>query len=70
MHSTELLRGLPDFRRLTINLLVSFLMLSAVSCKAAALPEGQKKFGSDADYFIGFCRKVTRTLPAKNSSTA
>lgn len=53
MHSTELLRGLPDFRRLTINLLVSFLMLSAVSCKAATLPEGQKKFGSDADYFIG-----------------
>ena len=53
MHSTELLRGLPDFRRLTINLFASFLMLSAVSCKAAPQPDGQKKFGSDADYFIG-----------------
>lgn len=53
MHPTELLRVLPDFRRLTIYLVASFLMLSAVSCKAAAQPEGQKKFGSDADYFIG-----------------
>lgn len=30
-----------------------FLLLSTVSCKAASQPEGQKKFGADADYFIG-----------------
>ena len=40
-------------RRLTIYLLASFLLLSAVSCKAAPTPEGQKKFGDDAEYFIG-----------------
>ncbi len=40
-------------RRLTIYLLASFLLLSAVSCKAAPQPEGQKKFGDDAEYFIG-----------------
>ena len=40
-------------RRLTIYFLASFLLLSAVSCKAAPQPEGQKKFGDDADYFIG-----------------
>ncbi len=41
------------FRHLTSSFLVSFFLLSALSCKAAALPEGQKKFGDDADYFIG-----------------
>ena len=40
-------------RRLTIAFLASFLLLSAVSCKAAPQPEGQKKLGDDADYFIG-----------------
>ena len=40
-------------RRLTVYLLASFLLLSAVSCKAAPTPEGQKKFGDDAEYFIG-----------------
>ena len=40
-------------RRLTIYLLASFLLLSAVSCKAAPQPEGQKRFGDDAEYFIG-----------------
>ena len=40
-------------RRLTIYCLASFLLLSAVSCKAASQPEGQKRFGDDADYFIG-----------------
>ncbi len=42
-----------NFRRLTIYILATFLLLSAVSCKAAPQPEGQKKFGDDADYFIG-----------------
>ena len=42
-----------NFRRLKNSLLVSFFVLSAVSCKAAPTPEGQKKFGDDADYFIG-----------------
>ena len=40
-------------RRLTIALLATFLLLSAVSCKAAPHTEGQKKIGDDADYFIG-----------------
>ena len=40
-------------RRLTIAFLASFLLLSAVSCKAAPHTEGQKKIGDDADYFIG-----------------
>ena len=53
MHPTELPRCLQDFRRLTIHFLATFLLLSAVSCKAAPQPEGQKKFGDDADYFIG-----------------
>ncbi len=42
-----------NFRRLTIYCLATFLTLSAVSCKGAAQPEGQKRFGDDADYFIG-----------------
>ena len=46
-------RCLPDFRRLTIYFLASFLLLSAVSCKAKPQSEGQKKFGDDANYFIG-----------------
>lgn len=46
-------RCLPDFRRLTSWFLASFLLLSAVSCKAKPQSEGQKKFGDDADYFIG-----------------
>ncbi len=46
-------RLISDFRRLTLNLLSSFFLLSAVSCKAAPLPESQKRFGNDADYFIG-----------------
>ncbi len=41
------------FRRLTLYCIVTFLLISALSCKAAALPESQKKFGKDADYFIG-----------------
>ncbi len=53
MRPTELPRGLPDFRRLVSYFLVSFILLSAVSCKAAPQSEGQKKLGSDADYFIG-----------------
>lgn len=47
------LHHLSDFRRLTIYFLTSFLLLSAVSCKAAPQPEGQKRFGDDAQYFIG-----------------
>lgn len=47
------LHRLSDFRRLTIYFLSSFLLLSAVSCKAAPQPEGQKRFGDDAEYFIG-----------------
>ena len=39
--------------RLTTSLFAAFVLLSAVSCKAAPQPEGQKKFGDDADYFIG-----------------
>jgi len=46
-------RYLPDFRRLTSWFLASFLLLNAVSCKAKPQSEGQKKFGDDADYFIG-----------------
>ena len=46
-------RCLPDFRRLTSWFLASFLLLSAVSCKAKPQSETQKKFGDDADYFIG-----------------
>ena len=46
-------RCLPDLRRLTVYFLATFLLLSAVSCKAAPQSEGQKKFGDDADYFIG-----------------
>ncbi len=42
-----------SFRRLTIFCIVIFVLISTLSCKAAPLPEGQKKFGSDADYFIG-----------------
>ena len=53
MRPTLLPRCLPDLRRLTTNILVSFVLLSAVSCKAAAKPENQKKFGDDTDYFIG-----------------
>ncbi len=40
-------------RRLTLYFFATFLLLNAVSCKAAPQPEGQKKFGDDADYFIG-----------------
>ena len=40
-------------RRLTIHIIASCFLLSAVSCKATTQPEGQKKFGDDADYFIG-----------------
>ena len=47
------LRSLYNFRRLTIHSLATFLLLSAVSCKAAPQPEGQKKIGDDSDYFIG-----------------
>ena len=47
------LRCFCRFRRLISCFLATSLLLSAVSCKAAAVPEGQKKFGSDADYFIG-----------------
>ena len=39
--------------RLTSYFLVTFFLLSALSCNAAPQPEGQKKFGNDADYFIG-----------------
>ncbi len=53
MRTTLLHRCLPDFRRLTSYFLASFLLLSAVSCKAPPQSEGQKKFGDDADYFIG-----------------
>ncbi len=53
MRPTELPRCLPELRRLTIYFLASFLLISAVSCKAAPQSEGQKKFGDDADYFIG-----------------
>ena len=53
MRPTELPRGLPDFRRLISYFLVSFILLNVVSCKAAPQSEGQKKLGSDADYFIG-----------------
>lgn len=52
MRPTVLPRFLPDFRRLTISCVATFALLSAVSCKAAPQPEGQKKFGDDADYFI------------------
>ena len=47
------LHSLCNFRRLTIYSLATFLLLSAVSCKVAPQPEGQKKFGDDSDYFIG-----------------
>ena len=47
------LHSLCNFRRLTIYSLATFLLLSAVSCKAAPQPEGQKKIGDDSDYFIG-----------------
>ena len=53
MRPVLLARCLPDFRRLTSWFLASFLLLSAVSCKAKPQSEGQKKFGDDADYFIG-----------------
>ena len=53
MRPVLLPRCLPDFRRLTIYFLVSFLLLSVLSCKAAPQSEGQKKFGNDADYFMG-----------------
>ena len=53
MRPVLLARCLPDFRRLTSWFLASFLLLSAVSCKAKTQSEGQKKFGNDADYFIG-----------------
>ena len=53
MRPVLLARCLPDFRRLTSWFLASFLLLSAVSCKAKPQSEGQKKFGNDADYFIG-----------------
>ncbi len=53
MRPVLLARCLPDFRRLTSYFLASFLLLSAVSCKAPPQSEGQKKFGDDADYFIG-----------------
>ena len=53
MRPVLLARCLPDFRRLTSWFLASFLLLSAVSCKAAPQSEGQKKFGDDANYFIG-----------------
>ena len=53
MRPTELPRALPDFRRLISYFLVSFILLNALSCKAAPQSEGQKKLGSDADYFIG-----------------
>lgn len=53
MRPTVLPRCLPDFRRLTSYFLVTFILLGAVSCKAAPQPPEQKKFGSDADYFIG-----------------
>lgn len=46
-------RCLPDLRRLASYFLASFLLLSAVSCKAAPQSQGQKKFGDDADYFMG-----------------
>lgn len=52
MRPTLFLRRLLN-RRLTVYFLVSFLLISAVSCKAAPQPESQKKFGDDADYFIG-----------------
>ncbi len=41
------------FRHLTSCFFASFLLISALSCKAAPVPECQKKFGDDADYFIG-----------------
>lgn len=54
MHSALFpLRSLYNFRRLTIYSLATFLLLSAVACKAAPQPEGQKKIGDDSDYFIG-----------------
>jgi soluble lytic murein transglycosylase len=53
MRPVLLARCLPDFRRLTSWFLASFLLLSAVSCKAKPQSEGQKKFSNDADYFIG-----------------
>ena len=53
MRPVLLPRFLPDFRRLTVYFLVSFLLLSVLSCKAAPQSEGQKKFGNDADYFMG-----------------
>lgn len=53
MRPTLLPSFLPDLRRLTSYFLASFMLLSAVSCKAAPQSEGQKKFGNDADYFIG-----------------
>ena len=53
MRSALLPSFLPDLRRLTSYFLASFLLLSAVSCKAAPQSEGQKKFGDDAAYFMG-----------------
>ena len=52
MRTALFLRRLLN-RRLTVYFLASFLLLSAMSCKAAPQSEGQKKFGDDADYFIG-----------------
>ena len=52
MHPALFLRRLLN-RRLTVYFLASFLLLNVVSCKAAPQSEGQKKFGNDADYFIG-----------------
>ena len=48
-----LLHRFCNFRRLTNYLLITVFILNALSCKAAPQPEGQKKFGNDADYFIG-----------------
>ena len=48
-----LLHRFCNFRRLTNYLIITVFILNALSCKAAPQPEGQKKFGNDADYFIG-----------------
>ena len=42
-----------NLRRLINYFLVSFVLISAVSCKGAPHPEGQEKFGDDTEYFIG-----------------
>ncbi|MBP5519732.1 MAG: lytic transglycosylase domain-containing protein [Treponema sp.] len=42
-----------NFKRLTTCFVAPLFLMCALSCKAATQPEGQKRFGDNADYFIG-----------------